>query len=117
MLMPGESAAFAVADHQVGATQTAAGGRLVALRQRHVAPGGGCEQIPSEVGEIRMVFLRPPHPNTQNPSADLVATLQLGMVFFTGPLAEIGQLIEQLLDKTGRGELSKAFMTVTGMRV
>ena len=81
----------------------------------YVAPGGGCEQIPSEVGEIRMVFLRPPHPNAQNPAADLVATLQLGMVYFTGPLAEIGQLVEQLLDKTGRGELSRAFMTVTGM--
>ena len=81
----------------------------------YVAPGGGCEQIPSEVGEIRMVFLKPPHPNTRNPAADLQATLQLGMVFFTGPLAEIGQLIEQLLDKTGRGELSQAFMTVTGM--
>ena len=56
----------------------------------YVAPGGGCEQIPSEVGEIRMVFLRPRHPNAQNPAADLVATLQLGMVYFTGPLAEIG---------------------------
>ena len=54
-------------------------------------------------------------PDTGVSEADLVATLQLGMVFFTGPLAEIGQLIEQLLDKTGRGELSKAFMTVTGM--
>ena len=81
----------------------------------YVAPGGGCEQIPSEVGEIRMVFLRPPHPNTQNPAADLVATLQLGMVYFTGPLAELGQLIEQLLDRSGRGELSQAFMKVTGM--
>ena len=79
------------------------------------APGGGCEQIPSEVAEIRMVFLKPPHPNIGNPAADLQATLQLGMVFFTGPLAEIGQLIEQLLDKTGRGELSQAFMSVTGM--
>ena len=81
----------------------------------YVAPGGGCEQIPSEVAEIRMVFLKPPHPNTRNPAADIRATLQLGMVFFTGPLAELGQLIELLLDKTGRGELSQAFMTVTGM--
>ena len=46
----------------------------------YVAPGGGCEQIPSEVAEIRMVFLRPAHPNQQNPVADLVGTLQLGMV-------------------------------------
>jgi hypothetical protein len=82
----------------------------------YVAPGGGCERIPSEVGEIRMVFLKPLHPNSRNPAADLVATLQLGMVFFTGPLAELGQLIEQLLDRSGRGELSPAFMTVTGMQ-
>jgi len=80
-----------------------------------VAPGGGCEQIPSEVSEIRMVFLKPPHANTQNPAADLVATLQLGMVFFTGPLAELGQMIERLLDKAGRSELSHSFMKVTGM--
>jgi hypothetical protein len=82
----------------------------------YVAPGGGCEQIPSEVAEIRMVFLRPAHPNQQNPVADLVGTLQLGMVYFTGPLAELGQLIEQLLDRTGRGELSDAFMAVAGMK-
>ena len=80
-----------------------------------VAPGGGCESIPTEVGEINMVFLKPQHPNTGNPIADIPATLQLGMVFFTGPLAEIGQMIAQLLDRAGRGELSDSFMTVTGM--
>jgi hypothetical protein len=81
----------------------------------YVAPGGGCERIPSEVDEIRIVFLKPAHPNHRNPAADLVATLQLGMVFFTGPLAELGQLIEQLLDRYGRDELSRAFLAVTGM--
>jgi hypothetical protein len=81
----------------------------------YVAPGGGCEQIPSDVSEIRMVFLKPLHPNTQIPAADLVATLQLGMTYFTGPLAELGQLIEQLLDRSGRGELSRSFMAITGM--
>ncbi len=81
----------------------------------YVAPGGGCERIPSEVSEIRMVFLRPVHPNARNPAADQVATLQLGMVFFTGPLAEISQLIEQLVDRSGRGELSRAFLSVTGL--
>ena len=54
----------------------------------YVAPGGGCEQIPSEVGEINIVFLKPPHANNVNPIADLKVTLQLGMVFLTGPLAE-----------------------------
>ena len=83
---------------------------------KFVAPGGGCETIPNEVNEIRMVFLAPEHRNVQNPIADAPATLQLGMVYFTGPLAELGQLIEQLLDRTGRGELSDAFMAVAGMK-
>lgn len=79
-----------------------------------VAPGGGCEQIPSEVGEINMVFFRPPHANVRNPVADIPATLQLGMVFLTGPLAEIVQTAQEILDKAGRGELSASFMAVIG---
>jgi len=81
----------------------------------YVAPGGKCERIPSDVSEIRMVFLKPPHSSTLNPATDMVATLQLGMVYFTGPLAELGELIGLLLDKSGRGELSKSFMAITGM--
>ena len=79
-----------------------------------VAPGGGCEAIPSEVGEINIVFLKPPHTNVQNPIADTNTTLQLGMVFFTGPLAEIAQISQGILDKSGRGELSGSFLTVIG---
>jgi len=79
-----------------------------------VAPGGGCERIPSEVEEIRMVFLQPRHPNVSNPLADVVVTLQLGMVFLSGPLSEVVQTTEQLLDKAGRGELSGSFLTVIG---
>jgi hypothetical protein len=79
-----------------------------------VAPGGGCELIPSEVEEIRMVFLKPPHPNARNPLADVPVTLQLGMVFLSGPLSEVAQTAEQLLDKAGRGELSGSFLTVIG---
>jgi len=79
-----------------------------------VAPGGGCEQIPSEVGEINIVFLKPPHANNVNPIADLKATLQLGMVFLTGPLAEIVQISQEILDKSGRGELAPSFLTVIG---
>jgi hypothetical protein len=79
-----------------------------------VAPGGGCERIPSEVEEIRMVFLSPKHPNVSNPLADVVVTLQLGMVFLSGPLSEVMQTTEQLLDKAGRGELSRSFLTVIG---
>jgi hypothetical protein len=79
-----------------------------------VAPGGGCESIPDEVNEIRMVFLAPEHPNTQNPIADLPATLQLGMVLFNGPLSELASTVEQILDKAGREELSKSFLTAIG---
>lgn len=80
-----------------------------------VAPGGGCEKIPDEVGEIRMVFLPPEHPNVQNPIADLPATLQLGMVVFYGPLADISSTAEQILDRAGRGELSSTFLNVIGV--
>jgi hypothetical protein len=80
-----------------------------------VAPGGGCETIPDEVSEIRMVFLSPEHPNVQNPIADLAATLQLGMVLFNGPLSEITNTAEQILDRAGRGELSRSFLTVIGV--
>jgi len=77
-----------------------------------VAPDGGCDAIPDEVDEIQMVFLQPPHPNTQNPIADKRVTLELGMVFLTGPLSEIVQTAEQLIDKAGRGELSASFLKV-----
>jgi len=80
-----------------------------------VAPGGGCEAIPNDVGEIRMVFLNPEHPNAQNPIADLPATLQLGMVVFYGPLSEITNTAEQIIDRAGRGELSGSFLAVIGM--
>ncbi len=79
-----------------------------------VAPGGGCESIPDEVDEIQMVFLNPEHPNTKNTIADVPATLELGMVFMTGPLSEISQTAEQLIDKAGRGELADAFLKVIG---
>lgn len=82
-----------------------------------VSPGGGCESIPNEVGEIKMTFLPPAHPNIINPIADLPTTLQLGMVFFTGPLSEISQTTVELLDKAGRGELSDAFLRVIGTSI
>ncbi len=77
-----------------------------------VASGGGCDSIPDEVDEIQMVFLQPVNPNTQNPIADKRVTLELGMVFITGPLSEIVQTAEQLIDKAGRGELSDSFLRV-----
>jgi len=80
-----------------------------------VAPGGGCEKIPNEVEEIRMVFLPPEHRNTSNPIADAPVMLQLHMVIFTGTLSEIAQTAEQIIDKAGRGELSDSFLKVIGV--
>ena len=80
-----------------------------------VAHNGGCDSIPDEVEEIQMVFLQPEHPNTQNPVADKRVTLELGMVFITGPMSEIIQTAEQIVDKAGRGELSASFMRVIGV--
>ena len=77
-----------------------------------VAPGGGCDAIPSEVAEIRMTFLTPDHANQTNPVADTPATLQIGIVLFHGPLAEIAETAMQLLDRAGRGELSESFRRV-----
>jgi hypothetical protein len=81
----------------------------------YVAPGGGCELIPSEVDEIKMVFLPPQHPNVRNPLADLPVTLQLGIVFFSGPLSVVVETAQQLLDKAVRGELSRSFLTAIGL--
>ena len=82
-----------------------------------VASGGGCDSIPDEVDEIQMVFLQPTNPNTQNPIADKRVTLELGMVFITGPLSEIVQTTEQLIDKAGRGELSDSFLRVINVKL
>lgn len=79
-----------------------------------VAPNGGCESIPNEVAEIKIVFLPPAHHNRQSPIADLNTTLQLGIVFFTGPLSEVAHTLEQIIDKAGRGELSDSFLKVIG---
>jgi len=79
------------------------------------APGGGCEKIPDEVEEIRVVFLPPEHANRQNPVADAPALLQLHRVMFTGPLSEIAQTAELVLDKAGRGELAPAFLGMLGV--
>jgi hypothetical protein len=61
-----------------------------------------------------MIFLSPEHPNTMNPIADKRVTLQLGMVFLTGPLSTIVQILQEIIDKVGRAELSDAFLTVIG---
>lgn len=82
----------------------------------YVSPGGGCERIPDEVEEIQMVFLPPTTPNTRNPMADVPTTLEMGIVFFTGPLADIVQITQQLLGKASREELSESFLRVLGVK-
>ena len=42
--------------------------------------------------------------------------LQLHMVIFTGPLSEISQTAEQIIDKAGRGEISDSFLKVIGVK-
>jgi len=82
----------------------------------YVAPGGGCEHMPSDLGEIQMMFVSPQHPNKMNPIADMRVSLQLGMVLMTGPLATIVQISQEIIDKMGRGELSDAFQAVIGAK-
>jgi hypothetical protein len=76
----------------------------------YIAPGGGCEKMPSDLSEIQFILQSPGHPNVTNPLADKRVTLQLGLVLITGSLSEILQVSQELIDKMGRGELSEAFL-------
>jgi hypothetical protein len=76
----------------------------------YIAPGGGCEKMPSDLSEIQFILQSPENPNVINPLADKRVTLQLGLVLITGPLSEIVLIAEALIDKMGRGELSEAFL-------
>ena len=80
----------------------------------YIGPGGGCEAIPNEVTEVNIIFLPPEHPNANNPIADHSATLQLGMVFLSGPLSEISRATNVLIDEAGRGGLSESFLKIIG---
>ena len=68
--------------------------------------------MPSDLGEIQMIFLPPKHPNITNPIADKRVTLQLGIVLITARLSSIMQISQEIVDRTGRGELSEAFLAV-----
>ena len=76
----------------------------------YIAPGGGCEQMPDDLGEIRMLFLPPLHANVSNPVADKSATLQVGIVLITASLGNLVQIAGEIIDKVGRGEISEGFM-------
>ncbi len=81
-----------------------------------VAPDGGCDRIPDEVDEIQFVLMHPASVSS-NPlaNANANATLELGMVFISGPIAEVAQTIELLLDGAERGQLSSSFLKVIGV--
>lgn len=76
----------------------------------YIGPGGGCEHMPSDLGEIRMIFLQPKHANTSNPVADKRATLQMGIVLITAPLSTIVQISQDIIDRVGRAEISEDFL-------
>ncbi len=80
----------------------------------YVSPGGDCEHMPANLNEVQMIFLPPSHPNTFNSIADLRVTLQMGIVFLTGPLSTIVQVAQEIIDKVGRGELSEGFLAIIG---
>jgi hypothetical protein len=69
--------------------------------------------MPSDLGEIRLIFLPPKHPNITNPVADMRATLQLGIILITAPLSTIVQVSHEIIDKVGRAEVSEAFLAAT----
>jgi len=82
----------------------------------YIAPGGDCERMPSDLSEIQLILQPPKHPNVTNPIADKRVTLQLGLVLVTGPLSEILQVAQELIDKMGRGELSEAFLAAAAVQ-
>lgn len=82
----------------------------------YIAPGGDCERIPSDLSEIQLILQSSEHPNVTNPIADKRVTLQLGLVLITGPLAEILEVSQELIDKMGRGELSEAFLAAAHVK-
>lgn len=82
----------------------------------YVSHGGGCERIPDDVQEIQMIFISPAQARSKNPIMDVPATLEMGMVFFTGPLADILQTTQQLIGKASRKELSDSFLKVLGVK-
>lgn len=83
---------------------------------RYVSPGGGCEHIPDEVTEVQMILLsHAPGQAADSPLDEALTTLELGMVFLTGPLSEVVQVSQQLLGKASRGELAEAFLRIAGV--
>lgn len=68
--------------------------------------------MPSDLREIRVIFLPPEYPGITSPIADERVTLQLEIVFITGPLSTIAP--RETIDKVGDAEVSEAFPAVIG---
>lgn len=79
-----------------------------------VAPGGGCESVPDAVDEIHISLLHPLRDEADTSIDLLQATLQVGMVFVSGPLAQVTETLERLRAADRAGQLSQAFRTVIG---
>ncbi len=75
-----------------------------------ISPGGGCEDMPSDLGEIRMIFVPPRQADSANPVADKRATLQMGIVLITASLSTLVQITGELIDRAGRAEISAGFL-------
>lgn len=82
---------------------------------KFVSPAGGCEHLPDDVSEVQMILLSHPDDEYDSPMARLPATLELGIIFLTGPLSDIVQVSQQLLGKASRNELSHEFMKIAGL--
>jgi hypothetical protein len=82
----------------------------------YIAPGGGCESIPDGVNEIQMVFLPGQHRDSSVHIADTTTSLQIGIVIISGPLSEVAETANMLLDRAGRNEISSAFLSAIGCK-
>ena len=80
-----------------------------------VAPDGGCDAIPDAVDEIHLTLLPADNAGTgAGPLQQLPATVQLGMVFISGPLGEIVETLDRIGERAGRGQLADSFLKVIG---
>ena len=81
---------------------------------RFVEPGGGCEAIPDRVAEIHFNFVSGDDPAEPDPLTRRPATLQVGMVVVSGPLAKITEALDRLREHAAAGRLSGAFLDAIG---
>ena len=65
--------------------------------------------------EIHLTLLPADNAGTgAGPLQQLPATVQLGMVFISGPLGEIVETLDRIGERAGRGQLADSFLKVIG---